>query len=191
MAVTLQVLSFVPVLPYSPRLVDPTTIAEFAGTPRTARASELERAYRVYPVRRRMNAAAYATLVAFFEARRGPVELFYWKEPLLYARTTIALGTGDGAQTVWPIPSGSPYGGDFPIDDANAIVYVDGVAVSKTTDTDGRAFTLASAAGTSGKAITASYHYYRRVRFGDQALVLSHAAVGTYEVSVELVEEAP
>lgn len=190
MAVTLQILTFVPVLPYAPRLRDPATIAEFDGSPLTARAAALERAYRVYNVRRRMNAAAWATFLAFWEARRGAVSLFYWKDPLEYARTAVALGTGDGVQTDWPIPVGSPYGGDFPIDDANAILKVNGTPVSKTTDTDGRSFTAAVAPG-AGTTVTADYWYYRRVRFGSDELGLSHPAVGTYEVAVELVEDAP
>ena len=189
MAVSLDVLTFVPVHPYSPRLRDPATIAEFEGSPLTGRAATLERGYRVYPVRKRMNAAAYATFEAFWEAHRGAVVLFYWKEPLVYARTAVALGVSAGGQVNFPIPEGSPYGGDFPIDDGHAILKSDGTPITKTTDTDGRKFVAGAAPG-AGHTMTADYWFYRRVRFGSDELGLNVPAVGTYEVAVELVEEA-
>lgn len=190
MPATLAVLDFVPVLPYVPRWRDPAVVAEFEGSPLTARASTLERAFRVFPVHRRMTAAAFATFVAFWEARRGVVSLFYWKDPLGYTRVAVPLGVSAGGQVDFPIPDGSPYGGDFPIADANAILKSDGTPIAKTTDTDGRKFTASAAPG-AGHTMTADYWYYRRVRFGSDELGLNHPAVGTYEVAVDLLEEAP
>jgi hypothetical protein len=107
---------------------------------------------------------------AFLEARSWVVEAFFVREPRngRYARTGVSIGTGDGVETVFSIPSSGDEAGDYPIDDANAIVYVDGSPVTvSSVDTEDQTFTLAAAA-TNLKPVTADYHYYRLVRLLDR-----------------------
>lgn len=193
MAVTLAIFPSTPLVPYTPTLRDPAVVVEFAGSPLSARASTLERAYRRFAFRVRLRGdTERATFVDFWIARRGPVGVFYFRDRVEYARVSVALGTAIAAQVNFPIPSGDPYGGDYPIDDANAILYADTgggpVAVSKTVDTDGRKFVAAVAPG-AGAVMTASYWYYRRVRFESDELPVPHPIVGAHEAEVVLVEE--
>lgn len=189
MTVSLAVFTTDPIVPYEPGLFDPAIVAEFAGTPTTSRASELERALCVFRLRFRGTETKRAAIDAFWRARRGPVGLFYFRDRIAYTRTGITpTGLVNGANTVYTIPVGDPYGGDFPIEDATAILYVDGLAVSKTTSTDGRTMT-AAVAPAGGTVVTMDYTYYRKVRFVGDRLAVSNPAVGTYEVSAELQEE--
>lgn len=188
MPATLSVFPFVPAHPYQRRLIDPTAIATFSGSPLTARATLLSRAYHAFAWQARLSAANLATLEAFWIARRGPAGLLYYKDPVAYIRTAVSLGTSIAAQTVFALPVGA-YLGDFPISNASAILYSDGSPITiASIDTDGRTITASSAPG-AGHAMTATYHYYRKVRFVSESFEASTPAVGTYEVPVDLVEE--
>lgn len=189
MTVSLAVLTTDPIVPYAPVPVDPAIVAEYAGSPLTSRASELDRALMSYPLRFRGIEAKRLALLAFWRARRGPVGLFYFRDRLDYTRTGIVpTGLVNGSNTVFTIPVGDPYGGDFPIDDANAVLTVNGTPVSKTVGTDERTFT-AAVAPAGGTTVLLAYTYYRKVRFLGDRFPLTNPAVGTFEVALDLMEE--
>jgi len=189
MAVTLAVFPFVPTHPYRRTRVDPTSVASFSGSPLTSRATLLGRDLFRFSWVGRYSSANLATLEAFWVARRGPAGLCYFKDPVGNPRTAIALGTAIAAQVLFSLPASGTYLGDFPIDDANAILYADGSPVTiASIDTDGRTVTASSAPGV-GKVMTFTYGAYRKARFVSEELEVSTPAVGTYEVPVDLVEE--
>jgi len=194
MPTTLAIFPSTPLVPYTPTLRDPAIVAEFSGSPLSARASTLERAYRRFAFRVRLRGTTErAAFADFWVARRGPVGLFYFLDRVEYARVSVALGVAVAAQVDFLVPTGATTGGDFPVADANAILYADTgggpAVVAKTVDTDGRKF-VASAAPGAGAIMTASYWYYRRVRFEGDEQPIPHPIVGSHEADVALVEES-
>lgn len=189
MPTTLSVFPFVPTHPYSRKRIDPTAIASFSGSPLTSRASFLDRDLFAFAWSGRFTLANLETLEAFWVARRGPVGLFYFKDPIGNPRTSASLGTAIAAQTVFPLPTGA-YRGEFPIDNGTAILYADASPVAiASVDTDGRSVTASSAPGV-GKVMTLTYQHYRKVRFATEELDIQTPAVGTYDVPIALLEEA-
>lgn len=189
MPTTLSVFPFVPTHPYTRKRIDPTAIASFSGSPLTSRASFLDRDLFAFAWSGRFTLANLETLEAFWVARRGPVGLFYFKDPIGNPRTSASLGTAIAAQTVFPLPTGA-YRGEFPIDNGTAILYADGSPVTiASVDTDGRSVTASSAPGV-GKVMTLTYQHYRKVRFATEELDIQTPAVGTYDVPIALLEEA-
>lgn len=191
MAVTLPVLTLVPTAPYRFVLWDPTDKAEFDGSPYTSEASRLSRGLNRWDFSVRKNDAALATLLTFWKARRGPAGLFYWRpgKEAEYARTAIVpTGAINGVNKVYTIPVGDPNGGDYPIDDANAILKVNGVAVAKTVDTDGRTMT-ATVAPAGGTTVTMDYYRYARVRFDGDRFDVQHRVPGENIVPLLLTEQ--
>lgn len=150
---------------YSVVARQPVTVFSYAGAGTEQRAALLARPRREYtwPMRRTKSEAA--TVDAFFLARNYQVESFLLRDPDQYTRTGVSLGTSVSGQKVFTIPSTGQHAGDYPVNDAHAVVYDDGVATGATVtvDTDARTFTL-STAPTSGSVITVDYWYYRRVR---------------------------
>lgn len=109
---------------------------------------------------------------AFLEARSWTVVAFFFREPLngRYSRTGVSCGTGDGVETTFSLPSlpADLEGGDYPIDDANFVGYVDGSpATVSSVDTEARTFTFAAAPANT-KPVTADYWFYRLVRLLDR-----------------------
>lgn len=104
------------------------------------------------------------TLDAFLRAREHMGTAFYWTDPADHARTAVALGAGNGVKTVFSLPSGETLL-DYPINDANAILKVNGTPVSRTVQTDARTIT-AAVAPAGGTTVTCDYHYCRIVRLG-------------------------
>lgn len=99
------------------------------------------------------------------QARKLGTEAFYILDPHDAQRTAIALGTGNGAQVIWPLPStlASEYRRDFPVDEAATLLKVNGVSVTRTVQVDARTLTAAVAPGV-GTTVTADYRAYRKVR---------------------------
>lgn len=110
-----------------------------------------------------MTNAERAVVDEFFEDRVLDVGSFYWMVPATHTRTGVALGTGNGSNQSFPLPSSGAEQRDYPIEDATAVLKVNGTPVSATVDTDTRTFTAAVAPGL-GTAVTADYTFYRLVR---------------------------
>ena len=129
-----------------------------------------------------------ATLDAFLAARTYEKTAFYWKPPATYTRTAVALGTGDGVATVFTIPTTGVEVRDYPINDATAVLKVNGVAVTATVSTSGRTFTATSPPAL-GTAVTADYTFMRLVRLeGGIEWTVENAAYDWNTASITLVE---
>lgn len=190
MSVTLPIFTWDPIHPYRQTEVDPTVVVPYAGTPLTSRYSETDRPRLNVGAHFRGVATKYEGIRAFWVTRRGPVNLFYFRPRINYAHANVTpTGLVNGANTVYTVPADVTYGGDYPIDDANAILTVNGTPVAKTVDTDGRTFT-AAAAPAGGTTVRLAYWAYRRFRFGSDQFPTAYPVVGTYEFDLELVEES-
>ncbi|MGY2049594.1 phage distal tail protein, Rcc01695 family [Methylobacterium sp. JK268] len=150
------------------------------------------RAYNAGPALRR--AEDIATLIAFFEERRGPLYGFRWRDTFDHssgpfgrdpAATDQILGTGDGTTTVFPLaktygaafapylrPIVKPVAGSVRVAVAGAELPPSGFSVDPTT---GRV-TLARAPA-SGAAVTAGFLFDVPVRFATDRLEIDHQAV--------------
>lgn len=114
-------------------------------------------------------------------------EAFYLKDPKDYARTGVSLGTGDGAEVTFSLPSSGTESRDYPIDNANLVVYVNAVpATVSSVDTDARTVTMASPPGL-GLAVTADYDFYRLCRV-DGEFTWTSASSTSYDTTVSIVE---
>ena len=119
-----------------------------------------------------------STFAAFFAARRGRKESFLYLPIFDHNRESAseAVGTGTGAQTVFPLDYTYPKAGTF-------TVTVNGVAKTEGADFDlsdsgGGSFSLGetpfikfNSAPALGHAIVATYHFYIPVRFQRDDLV--------------------
>jgi len=145
----------------------------------------LERYRWIWPMR--LTASELATWQEFARLRSQTVESFLIKDVKFgYARTNVALGTSTVGQTEFVIPTTGVNAHDYPVDDANAILYDDGSPVSKTVSVDDRKFTAAASPAT-GSIMSADYHFYRRVRLVAPATE-KPLAPGWIEVGAELLE---
>lgn len=189
MALAVLSATYVPLQPYVYEDDQPAVTAQMSGGP-AQRAAVLSRKRRSYVLGFKVLEAGRLAIDAFFEARRFTVESFLWKDLKDYARTGVvpSPATSDGVVTVFTIPTTGTYGGDYPIDDANAILYRAGVIATKTVQTDARTMT-ASVAPLTGGAMTMAYHYYRRVSLAERYR-WSEAAYGHFRTSIRLTEVA-
>lgn len=190
---SLAIFTFTPRHPVGYRLRRPSRTYSFAGSQSEQRVSLASRTLRVYRWPFRVSAASGTreALDAFFVARGGSGESFLVKDLKDYARTGVVLEppTSDDVETVFSLPTSGELAGDYPIDDANAILYRAGVAAAKTVQTDARTLTAAVAPLTGG-AMTADYWYRRRVKFAED-LEWSEPVFGTFECEVVLEEVEP
>lgn len=181
-----------PIHPSAHRDDDPTIIVAFAGSSGEQRASRTGRKLRTYHLRYRTTNTRRAILDAFFESVRQSATSFLFKDLNDYTRTGITLepATSDGVVTAFSLPTTGQYAGDYPVDDANAKLYRAGVLVTgTTTQVDARTITK-SPAPSAGGAMTADYHYYRRVRLVDPP-TWEHAPYGVWACDLSLVEVSP
>ncbi len=131
------------------------------------------------------------TLIAFFEARRGPLHGFRWRDPIDHASgppsaTPSALdqplGLGDGATTEFPLTKRYESGAEYV--DRPIVKPVAGsvlVAANGTSQTDGVDFTVDATTGmvrfTDPPApevvLTAGFHFDTAVRFDVERLDVS------------------
>lgn len=186
MALAVLSATYVPLHPYGYGDDRPVVVARMSGGAEQ-RAASLSRKLRAYTLRFRTTAANRLAIDAFFEARGYQAESFLWKDLKDYARTGISPtpSTGNGVATVFTIPKTGTHGGDYPIDDANALLKVAGSPVTKTVQTDARTMTAAAAPGAS--AITMDYHFYKRVRLAG-AYEWSEPVYGVFEATLRLAE---
>lgn len=153
------------------------------------RAQTMDRELRTLSLPFKRNKTGRATIDTFFRARSWGKDSFLCKDLNDYQRTGIALGTATGGQTVFPLPTTGQYAGDYPIDDANAVVYDDGVpATISSIDVDARTFTLSSGVGASS-VMTCDYWFYRRFALASPyRWRLVAAGVGWYTTEISLRE---
>lgn len=163
MALAVFSANYTPLHPYTFGDDRPKVVARMAGGAEQ-RAATLSRPLRTYRLLLLRQASDRAAIDTFFATAGIGVTSFLWKDLKDYTRTGVvpSPATSDGVQTVFTLPKTGIYGGDYPVDDGNAILYRAGVAATKTVQTDARTMT-ASVAPLTGGAMTMDYHYYRRV----------------------------
>ena len=111
--------------------------------------------------------AELQTLVAFFNSRRGAWDDFLWLDPDDSVAIDQATGTGNGAQTAFPVFRA--YGGF--LEPVLNFVSVPAVKVNGVAKTPGADYSIANGmitfttAPAAGAAVTWSGQFYRRVRF--------------------------
>lgn len=146
-------------------------------------------------------------VVAFFEARRGRLHAFRFRDPLDWmsssAGSTVAptdqpLGTGDGAGTEFPLikryHSGpAPYNRPIAKPDPSTIrVAIDGVETTSftLTETDpAQAIIQFDAAPIPGAALTTGFAFDVPARFDADALTINLAAFEAGEIpSIPIIE---
>lgn len=134
--------------------------------------------------------ADIAALLGFFRARMGPARGFRLRDPFDFSGDGELLGTGDGAQAVFPLVK--HYGGvtrriTRPVG-GSVRVAVGGVATGAFTLGGGGVVTLDMAPG-EGMAVTASFLFDVPVRFAEDRLTVSRATfLAGAAASVPLVE---
>ena len=151
--------------------------------------------------------AQLEAVIAFFEARRGRLYGFRWRDPFDWkscsiagapAATDQAVETGDGAETDFPLTKTYASGGESWIRTISkpvagtVLVAVDGTPltadVDYTVDTETGWITFDTAPA-DGAAITAGYEFDTPVRFDADELRLSLAAFRAGEIpSIPLIE---
>lgn len=160
----------VPAYSFGQVLERPVVLSRY-GQQTEQRSTRSGRTYRLWNLTwQGLTDAERAILDAFYVARGGTSESFLWRnpdptDPDPWYRQAVALGTSIALQTVFNLVSGtSEFGGDYPVDDAGAILKSDGAVIAKTVQVDARTMTASVAPG-AGHTITADYRLYRRVRF--------------------------
>lgn len=115
------------------------------------------------------------TINAFFlTGRQLGAQAFLIRDPKDVRQTALNIGTGDGVETVFYLPttaSNAAYP-HFPYDDSTTVAYVDGVAIAtanRTIDTDLRKVTFSSPPANT-KPVTLSYDFYRLAMFESPSL---------------------
>lgn len=143
------------------------------------------------------------TLIAFFEARRGPLHGFRFRDPLDHASglpsqppspTDQEIGIGDGETTVFQLVKTYRSGAQSwsreirkPVA-GSVMAAVDGATAPAGTDPATGAVTLATPPG-AGAIVTAGYLFDCPVRFETEALDISIDHVGTGQMApVGLIE---
>lgn len=141
-----------------------TSVLKYAGRGREQRATLEPIGRRRYGLPFKRTASEMATFNAFFLARGGIVEPFYFQDPKDSFQTAIDLGTSIASQTEFFLPTTGEDQRWYPIDNASLVVKDDGVPVSvASVDTDARSVTL-SAVPTVGSVMTLDCNAYRLVR---------------------------
>ena len=120
-----------------------------------------------------MSLAAARKLQDFAMAHSNGVDAFLFRDPDCYTMTAVSVGTGTGAQLVWQLPlyyslSGKSFSHNASmIKAATLVVKVDNVTVTAdkyTLDDETGILTFnAGQAPANGKAIVATFEFYRKV----------------------------
>lgn len=142
-------------------------------------------------------------VVAFFEARRGQLHSFRWKDWLDWkscasgetpASTDQKIGTGDGSNRAFQLVKRyeggiDPYVRIIKLPVAGTVsVAVDGVEAAFTLDPQKGIVTLASAPA-AGASVTAGFEFDVAVRFDTDRVVASLSALEAGEIpSIPVVE---
>lgn len=182
-----------PAYAYSVGLVRPGIVTQFGGQTEQ-RSSRSGRTYRTFPyVWAALTDAEKVAFDAFFVAQSMTLTSFLWRDPSdgpaeVFYRDGVSCGTSTLTQTVFSLPTGaSEAAGDYPVADARAALFSNGVQVATTTvQTDARTLTAGVAPG-SGKTITAAYAFYRRVRL-DQPYTWARGDTGLWSTQATFRE---
>ena len=134
----------------------------------------------------------YSTILAFFRARIGRKEAFYWENfnesPILnlYPLKIIVVSNYQGEATTqlahYPIIANTQTIYD------DAVALVEGVDYSLVDATGVITWTIKPA---NGSVIRADYRFYREVRFGEDKLSPERIAYQKYNLEITLKETAP
>jgi len=180
-----------PLHPYSWEIDLPVQVAEFAGGGEQ-RAAMLSRALRRYSLRFRRTEAQRLAFDAFFLSVGWRSTSFLWTDLKDSTRGSgspglVPLELVSG--TTWRLPQTGQFGGDYPIDDANVLVWDSAVSARtvSSVDTDARTITV-TANGAGG--LLADYHYHRRVRLQDP-YAWNEPAFGVFFTEIGLLEVIP
>jgi uncharacterized protein (TIGR02217 family) len=123
-------------------------------------------------------------ILAFYEARQGRAEAFYYKDHLNFAITAEAVGTGDNNETVFALDK--QY-----IVASSDTVKLDGTpqtrGVDYTIDNDTGIITFATPPGT-GVVITTDYEYYWKMYFMSDRLPTPQRIGNVFSMSFNLIE---
>ena len=110
--------------------------------------------------------AQIENIAGFIAQQRGEFQEFLWLDPVDFQETAVRIGTGDGSTKRFQLVRNLADKFVFPVTDyvvGSEIVYVNGVAVTVLSVTDGLV-TLASAPALNS-VVTATFQYYWRVAF--------------------------
>lgn len=150
-------------------------------------------------------------VLAFFEARRGRLHAFLWRDPLddrsclpsrVPAPTDQAIGTGDGTNRVFGLTKRYTSGGRTWVrDNLRPVAGSVRVAVGGVEKTHGTDFTVAADGSVAfsesstpglGLAVTAGFHFLVPVRFDTDEIRVDMTAFVAGEIpSIPLVEIRP
>lgn len=144
-----------------------------------------------------MKLTAAAKLRDFAMAHSNGVDAFLFRDPDGYTQTGVSVGTGNGTTLVWQLPlyysitGKSAHHNASMIKAATLVVKVDNVTVSADdytiADETGVVTFDAGKAPANGKAITATYEYYRKVIM-PQAPEFTRATPVSIDTSLTLTE---
>lgn len=132
-------------------------------------------------------------LIAFFEARRGPLHAFRFRDPLDDRADNMLLGVGDGVRTTFQLIktyNSGAYGYARPIAlpvVESVALWVGGTPITPSIEAGG-VISLVSAPA-PGEDVRASFQFDVPVRFESERLALSLAHPGHVEAgSIGLIE---
>lgn len=131
--------------------------------------------------------AGLTAIRSFFGDRSGKYEYFLWKNPEMYQRSGVSVGTGNGSRTEWRLP-------DDPIIDDSETIYVDGAPQTRDVN-----YAICNASGlivftsppAPAAAITADYQFYHRVVADMPALRVENDGFERYRITVNVRETSP
>ncbi|MBI4227671.1 MAG: DUF2460 domain-containing protein [Candidatus Omnitrophica bacterium] len=138
-------------------------------------------------VRKRfVSSADIAALRAFFKARKGAYDYFWFDDPSDDQATNEAIGMGTGAQTVFTLAR-------YPVQAAAGAftMRVNGTPVSAALSNDNvnlQAKVTFAVAPASGAAVAGDYKFYYVVRFTDDLLVRQLTSFNLHDVETKLQE---
>jgi hypothetical protein len=168
--VTIAIWTFDPDLDWSFEAIDPVEILRMAPMPLEQRVSLAPREFRRYQLPLSVNKTTKEAIEAFLLARRSAAEAFFFREPLngWCHEAGISLGTGDGIETTFALPTTGNFVGFYPIDNANLVGKVDGSpATVASVQTEARTITFSAAPGNT-LAVTLDCDFYRLVRLEER-----------------------
>lgn len=174
--------------PYTVAQSRTVLVARFAQAETEQRASFADRGFDRWQLDILATDAGKRTLDDFYVARKGATESFLFEPPRDKHRTGVSLGIAGAAQTVFPLPTAGKEAGDYPQDNAAAVLYDDGSPIAQTVQTDARTMT-AAVAPANGSVMTADYDRYERVRFAaESGLPWQSVAPNVWRMRLELIE---
>lgn len=134
-------------------------VARFAGVGES-RSATASRVLRAWSHSFRVNRADRDAIEDFFEDLGAAS--FLWKPYDGYNRYGASIGTGDGAEANFTLPTTGKTAGDYPLT-APLVLYANGTPAAGSVVTDTQTFTF-DAAPTDTHVLTADYELYRRVK---------------------------